>query len=81
MLLLICFIFQSKDEEYIDRLIFDEEQEAKHRRQVILEEEQREKNQKKKNKEALIDELVCTVIHFKKTRYTWPIFCHFSQGR
>ena len=51
-------ILQSKDEEYLQLLIEQEQQELEVRRKVIAEEEQREKTMKKKNKEALIDELV-----------------------
>lgn len=48
----------SRDEEYLEQLIAEEEKEAKMRHEVDLIEEMNEKNKKKKNKEALIDELM-----------------------
>lgn len=48
----------SKDEEYLEMLIAEEESEAKMRHELDIIQEMNEKNKKKKNKEALIDELM-----------------------
>ncbi|XP_053399587.1 CDK-activating kinase assembly factor MAT1-like [Mercenaria mercenaria] len=48
----------SKDEEYLEMLIAEEEKESKLRHELDLMEVMKEKNKKKKNKEALIDELM-----------------------
>lgn len=48
----------SKDEEYLEMLIAEEQRESKLRHELDLMEEKMEKNKKKKNKEALIDELM-----------------------
>ncbi|KAL4238814.1 CDK-activating kinase assembly factor MAT1 [Mactra antiquata] len=48
----------SRDEEYLEMLIAEEEREAKSRRELDMIEVKNEKNKKMKNKEALIDELM-----------------------
>lgn len=48
----------TRDEEYLEHLIEQEQHEAAMRRQLVTEEEQREKTLKRRNKDALIDELM-----------------------
>lgn len=49
---------QSKEEEYLDLLIEQEQYEASVRKKMITEDEKRERVAKKKHKQALIDDLV-----------------------
>ncbi|XP_061174780.1 CDK-activating kinase assembly factor MAT1-like [Saccostrea echinata] len=49
---------KSKDEEYLESLIEQEQDENVRKRKLIIEEEQRQKDTKKRHKEALLDELM-----------------------
>ena len=57
------YLFQSRDEEYIEFLIEQEKELEEQRRQEIRQEEIKQKVQKAKKKEALIDDLVWLLIH------------------
>lgn len=83
----------SKDEEYLETLIAEEEHELKSRKEMDLVLERNEKNIKKINKEALIDELMFSdlpasdilaghqsLIHQKVNNVTKPLQTVFSSG-
>jgi hypothetical protein len=53
---------QSKDEEYIEYLLDVEKQQNEVRKHRVIEEEIKQKNVKKQRKQAMIDELVRSVI-------------------
>lgn len=58
--------WQSRDEEYLETLIEQEQYEAALRKKITAEDEKREKTAKRKNKEALIDDLVPSLTYFSR---------------